>query len=334
MGTLIAPPRSESQIPPLLLDIGLDLGKKLFDMGIEYAKGTVLETVFKQPTISDVHQWVDRSVTSIEAKIAALDAKIDRLNLDKMASDLQSVKNEFEHYARMPLNQKQQNRYLLEYCDTKSNELLPQTQKYDQAFFLSSTVLAYMMLTSFALYQHDSSAGPGAEAHVASLVSTVESYFASAAGSRARLVDKLAPHYTIRCNDVEKEGFFTSPKTACSILRGEAVVAKLQATTWPSNSQRYGAQGYTLIEERSAVKYLNRMLVLKSDWGHWRNVNRKSGEQIESAAECMNWMYWVACKKTCPAQLDKKWLDLSNTSSLQYTWEGDAKLEKLVRFNP
>ena len=110
MGTLIAPPRSESQIPPLLLDIGLDLGKKLFDMGIEYAKGTVLETVFKQPTISDVHQWVDRSVTSIEAKIAALDAKIDRLNLDKMASDLQSVKNEFEHYARMPLNQKQQNR--------------------------------------------------------------------------------------------------------------------------------------------------------------------------------------------------------------------------------
>ena len=334
LGSLIPPHPSSAQIPPILLAVGLDVGKKLFDMGIDYAKGAVLSDVFKEPTLGNVHEWVSQAVTSIEARIDALDAKIDQQNLNRMMSDLDSIREQFEHYSQLPPRLQGPNRYLLAYCDTTSGDLLSLSQKYEQAFFLSSTVLAYRLLTRFALFQLDSSNGANAEGHITSLVPSMKAYFEWATDSRSRLVSKLAPHYKVLCKDVDKGGLFTTPKTACDIFRGEALISKTKVMNWAGKTEKHGINGYSYATSKNALDYLNKLPALQNDWRNWRNVNRKSGEQIELAATCMSRMYLSATTLLCPLLLDRQQLMLKNTSTLQYSWEGNPNWRNLHPFNP
>ena len=324
LGSLVAPFQIESQVPPFVAGLALDLGKKLFDAGIEYAKGKALEDVFKEPTLVDVHEWVNQAVTSIESKVAALDAKIDQQNMDRMTSELDSIQDHFEHYSELPANQRERNRILLDQCDDKCSELLPLSQKYEQAFFLSSAVLGYKMLTRYALYELDRSHGAGAEVHVTNLEKTVRSYFEWASGARAKLVGKLMPRYRIVCKHVDKGSLVTSPKTQCDIFRGEDLVLKTDVMTWSYMAAKSGEDGYPLKTFKAALADLRSSPNTKNDWRDYREVSRKSDEQLNGANECMQRMYLAATRRNCPTLMKPRLAGLEIPPKVQYKWS-DSK---------
>ncbi len=158
LGSILAPLRSEPQVPVVLLTVGLDLGEALYKKGIDYASGTLLQNIFKESKPVDAQEFMSEAVKGIESKIAGLEAKIDQQNLDRMQSDLHGISSTFAEYVT-PLDQGEGDKSLLDYCDTTSATLLSLSMRYEQAFFLSTAVLAYRLLTRFALFQLARSSG-------------------------------------------------------------------------------------------------------------------------------------------------------------------------------
>jgi hypothetical protein len=162
----------------------------------------------------------------------------------------------------------------------------------------------------------------------------MRSYFAWATQSRAGLVEKLAPHYKLLCRDLDKGGLFTTPKTQCEVFKGEASISKTRVMNWPGKTEKDETGGYSTETVKAALDFFYKLPAQRNDWRNWSNVNRKSGEQIERAADCMDWMYRAASNTNCPALLDRTQLQLQNTSTLQYSWTGSTNWRRQRRFNP
>jgi hypothetical protein len=290
----------------VVLAIGLDLGKKLYEKGIDYAGGALLQDIFKEPQPINVQEFISEAVTSIESKIAGLEAKIDEQNLNRMRSDLDSIKYSFAEYAALDPGLREANRNLLLHCDTASAGLLSLSMRYEQAFFLSTAVLAYRLLTRFALFQLDSSSGVNAQGHVTSLVSSGEmkSYFQSATQSRARLVGSLAPQYAFSCSRHQELLPFATPKTECDVLRANVKISKTNVMSWGSESDQ-SAQHIYQKTNQSALAYVYNLPTYKSDHATWSSVLQKSAEQILLGADCMDRMYYAASRLRCPPQFNR-----------------------------
>jgi len=67
-----------------------------------------------------------------------------------------------------------QNRTLLANCDLISAGLVPLSQQYDQAFFVSTVALGYRLATLFALYNLDKGRNNSGSGHISALVSSGE----------------------------------------------------------------------------------------------------------------------------------------------------------------
>jgi len=327
--TAILPPvRCLPQLQAFLLEtagiVGIDLAKKLYDKLLEYVSGHTLSSVFPEPTIADVKGWIQNAVLNLEAKIDQLSRKIDRDNLISMQSDLDAIRNQFADYASLPPGLRNANRQLLFNCEAASARLLSLSQNYDQAFFLSSVTLAHRLLTRYALYELDSESGQDASGHVVSLISTgeMQRYFSWAAGARARLVDSLAPQYSINCAIASKPLLVGLPTTRCEIFRRGKVVSDTGTMTWPISIYK------TELEARRAsmTKAMDRLpMVSRGDVSTWRKVNRSSGAGIAQGAKCLQAMYYKVTGHPCPAFFDEARLQLSNTALFSTGWDGQLK---------
>ena len=327
LGSLLAPPRSEPQVSLVLLSVGLDLGEALYKKGIDYASGTLLQDIFKQSKPVDTQEFMSEAVKGIESKIAGLEAKIDQQNLDRMQSDLHGISSSFAEYVAL-LDQGEGDKSLLQYCDTTSATLLSLSMRYEQAFFLSTAVLAYRLLTRFALFQLDRSSGRSGEGRITSLVTNgdMKSYFQGLTQSRARLVNSLAPQYVIRCRRHQESLLpFATPKTECDILRGNAQISKTNVMSWSGESDQ-SAQHIFDKTNQSALANVYNLMTYKSDRATWASVKQKSSAQILLGADCMDRMYFAASGKPCPRLLDRISLQMTfrDTSPLNCQTEGAA----------
>jgi hypothetical protein len=325
LGSLLAPLRSEPQVPAVVLTVGLDLGEALYKKGIDYAAGTLLQTIFKESKPVDAREFINEAVTGIEAKIAGLEAKIDQQNLYRMQSELGSISSTFAEYVAL-LDQGEGDKSLLDFCDTTSAGLLLFSMRYDQAFFLSTAVLAYRLLTRFALFQFDRSSGRSGEGRITSLVTNgdMKSYFQGLIQSRARLMKSLTPQYAISCNRHQELLPFATPKTECDILRANVPISKTNVMSWGSESDQ-SAQHIFDKTNHIALAYVYNLPTYKSDRGTWTSVTQKSREQILLGADCMDRMYYAAKRAPCPPQLDRRSLiEFSALTALNCQTEGSA----------
>ena len=312
IGSFVGQRSSAGQVLELFSGIGIDVGKKLLDKGINYALGAPLNDLFKEPTLTDVHQWIDQSVTLLEKKIDALSAKIDSQNLNLMQSQLDSVRSAFNDYVSLDPATRREYKTSLIQCEFITSQLLSLSQKYDQAFFLSTVVVAYRLLTKYALYQLDKEDGKNGQGHITSLESgrEIQSYLYWAAQTRTRLVSSLAPHYAAHCTTTPV--VFHADNFECVIYKNGTVVGTTGSAKLSEKEKWYEQLS------NAAERYLNDMPQLTNDLNTWRAVNRKSREQIVTADHCMREMYYSATGKSCPPLLDTKMLDLKNTATFQY----------------
>lgn len=315
------------QIQAFLLETGgivaLDLSKKLYDKLLEYISGNAITRVFPEPTIRDVNGWIQGAVVSIEAKIDQLSARIDANNLSRMQADLAVVRNALADYASLgPANRKANRQYLYT-CDQLSTGLLTLSQNYDQALFLGNVSLAHLLLARYALYELDLENGPDASGHITSLLRTgdVQRYFSWAAGARARLVDSLAPQYSINCTE-QKPLLYGLPTTQCEISRRGKPAAKTGVMSWSDTEYKTELD----VRRGTIKKAMDRMTLLsRRDVEVWRSVNRCSGENIAQGAKCLRTMYYNATGYACPAFFNDARLELHNTASFSTGWNGDLK---------
>lgn len=190
LGALLLPLESLAQLQSLVVVVGIDLGKKLYDKILNLVSATIydktrnfvnadmfgntLHSEFPEPTIGDVKGWINGAVIDLESRIDKVSEKIDQVNLEQMQNKLEAIKSGVWHYLSLPPQLRSANRGLLEFCDDRLNELLPLSQNYYQALFFSSVTLAHKLLVRFLLFALDSETGQDASGHVTSLVDSNE----------------------------------------------------------------------------------------------------------------------------------------------------------------
>lgn len=315
------------QVQAFLLETGgmvaLDLSKKLYDKLLEYISSNTMNRVFPEPTIRNVNGWIQDAVVSIEAKIDQLSARIDAYNLSRMQADLTVVRNSLARYASFGPANRKANKHLVETSDQLSMGLLTLAQNYDQALFLGNISLAHLLIARYALYELDLENGPDAMGDIKTLISTgdVPRYLSWAAGARARLVDSLAPQYSINCTE-DKPLLFGLPTTQCEISRRGKSIAKTGVMSWSDSPYKAEPE----IRHASVKKAMDRMDTLnRHEVEVWRSVNRYSGENIAQAAKCVRTMYSNATGYPCPAFFNDSRLELHNTASFSAGWNGDLR---------
>ena len=174
------------------------VGIALLQGAISYVGGQLAAAALGSATISDVQAWIHAAVAEIEAFVSAeLRRQLDEKVIEQIRADLQGVITNLNEYASlMPKNLKQ-NRYLIHDSDTMTSRLLPLSLNYDQAFFISTAIMAYRLFTMQFLYLADRDKG-----HIAHDGQGVKDCLKSLTASRDRISQRMSPeaHVTSSCS--------------------------------------------------------------------------------------------------------------------------------------
>lgn len=288
------PGSNYAQLSPALAMAAAWAGNKLLDQTFAFVSGEIMSVAFGQPGISDVKGWVQNSVAEVESNLAKLSARIDTDNMNVMSSRLESLKHQFMEYVSLEVTIQPQNRVLLANCDSLSAELVPLSQRYDQAFFVSTVAMGYRLATLFALYNLDKGKNNSGSGHISALVSSgeISTYFRKAIASRSRIMVSMRPdrHFSLQCSYEPSPLPFKGPTTSCQVLKDENPVASSGPMQWDSGLTREE------VREKTHVKAAPLLgAAMKKPTVNYQSFREQSQKQIQLVWQCFDRMYWTAC---------------------------------------
>ena len=180
-------------------EVAVWVGEELLKGAIAYVGGLALGSALGNATISDVQAWITAAVAELEAFVSAeLQKQLDQKVLDQLQADLYGAKQNLGEYASLAPGNRTANRFLIEQADIHTASLVPLSQKYDQAFYISTTAMAYRFFALYALYDIDKDHG-----HITSLKDMVDEYLTRAVEIRGAILQRLSPgvRITVACQD-------------------------------------------------------------------------------------------------------------------------------------
>lgn len=127
---------------------------------LDYADGRSLASILGDPSIGDIRSWIGNAVQELEGYFRAeLQQQLDKTAVDAIEAGTQGVGANLHEYAMLAPGNQEQNRYLIEYCDTKTAELIFLAKLHEPALFISLTIMSYRLMTLMSLYLLDRDTG-------------------------------------------------------------------------------------------------------------------------------------------------------------------------------
>jgi hypothetical protein len=157
---------------------------------IAYVGGQLMASALGGATITDVRTWIREAVAELEGFISA---KLDEKTIEDMTADLDGVRKSLREYSALSKGKQRENRFLIENADISTGRLTSLALKYDQAFLILVTGMAYRFFALFALYKLDKDAG-----HITQAKDEVDDFLLKMNDMYGRLHAKLAPSLRIR----------------------------------------------------------------------------------------------------------------------------------------
>jgi hypothetical protein len=175
------------------------LGSALLKGAISYVGGELMASALGGAKINDVKTWIAEAVAELEAFVSAeIRRQLTALVITKMQADLEGIVHNIHEYAGLTPDQQKTNRFLVEHCVLKTSSLIPLSQNYDQALFVSIVGMAYRLFALYGLYMLDQAAW-----HIISEESNVDNFISEAEGARDRIGDQLRPELRLKIEYVE-----------------------------------------------------------------------------------------------------------------------------------
>ena len=308
-------------LPPMLLaTAGAWAANKLLEQTISYVGGEIISKAFSRSSISDVKDWVQNAIAGVESSLGNLSDKIEADKMAEMTSRLESLKHQFMEYASLEAAIQPQNRFLLANCDTISAELVPLSQHYDQAFFVSSAAMGYRLATLFALYSLDKGANNTGSGHVSSLVGSgeIDKYLHKSIAARGRILHAMDPynHVSSQCSYERSIVPLNGPTTSCQVLKSGSPPVSLGPMKWD----------WSLSEDEVRKETAAKVAPLwRAAWkdqdAKYVGFREQSTKQIQLVCQCFDRMYWTACNSRYQpeevTELSRPWLRVTPAS---YRW--------------
>ena len=212
LACLLASPLSLSVVPlaraePLTLGaVAAYVGLKLLDGAISYVGGRALAEALGHPTISDVRLWIRAAVDELKEFITEeLRRSLTANSIDEMRTEMLGIRENFYHYASLSPENKRNYRFLLEDSSVHTSRLVHGAVQHDQAFFITTTAVAYRLFVLRTFFLQDDDAG-----HIESARIMVNDVLTQLSMSRDRIAKLMSPwaRYGFSCDSkmISKSG--------------------------------------------------------------------------------------------------------------------------------
>lgn len=169
------------------------VGIKLTEGAIAFVGGELLRIALGEPSISDVKKWIEHAVRELKEFVAE---QLRRQTLAQIDADLSGVIYNVHHYAALTDENQQKNVYLLEHAVNTTSSLVPQSLRFEEAYFVTTVALAYRLFAVYGLYRLD-----GDKGHIRSLQLMVDDVLRTLSVRRDDLGFRMAPErrYGMSC---------------------------------------------------------------------------------------------------------------------------------------
>ena len=169
------------------------VGRELLKGALAFVGGEALRNALGYASIVDVRMWIRQAVAELKAFVSE---ELNDLVLREMEAELAGILINIDQYANLSTKAQKTNRFLLEEVSTSTARLVPRSLQFDQAYFVTTTAIAYRFFALYALYQFDKDEG-----HIDSARPMVDSAVKQLRLSRNRLSHEMSPeaHFDIVC---------------------------------------------------------------------------------------------------------------------------------------
>ena len=190
---------SHSRAEPLTFTaLAAFVGLNLLKGAISYVGGRLLAEVLGQPTITDVRLWIGAAVDELKGFISEeLRTSLTASAIDKMRLELSGIRENFYHYASLSPENRHNYRFLLEHSSVHTSRLVHGSVQHDQAFFVTTTAVAYRLFVLRTFFIVDKDKG-----HIRSAQSMVDNVLRQLSMSRDRIAKEMSPwgRYGFSCD--------------------------------------------------------------------------------------------------------------------------------------
>ena len=172
------------------------VGLALIQGAISYVGGKIMSQIMGDPSITDVHGWIEEAVGELESFVSAeLQKDLDEKVIEQMRANLQGTITNLTHYADLSLRDQKKDRwlYLVQDADEATSVLLPLSMNYDQAIFISTVAMGYRLIALQALFKVGRDAGDITSAKI--MMDSLLTYLVAA---RNRVAAEMSPAAHIR----------------------------------------------------------------------------------------------------------------------------------------
>ena len=173
------------------------VGRELLKGALAFVGGEALRNALGYASIVDVRMWMRQEVAELKAFVSEeVQRKLDDLVLRDMEAELTGILINIDQYADLSKKAQKTDRFLLEEVATSTARLVPRSLQFDQAYFVTTTAIAYRFFALYALYQSNKEEG-----HIDSARPMVDSAVKQLRLSRNRLSHEMSPeaHFDIVC---------------------------------------------------------------------------------------------------------------------------------------
>jgi hypothetical protein len=223
------------------------VGLALLQGAVSYVGGKALASALGDPTISDVHTWIQNAVAELKAFVSAeLQLRLDELVLEQMRADLQGTITNLYQYASLDPENRSSNRFLIEAATVSTARLLPLSMNYDQAIFITTTTMAYRLIALQALFELDNDSG-----HIKSARPMIDGFVSHTGAVRDRIGVQMSPHTRVRvdCGIIGETKFYCS-----AAVDGQLVVPLMTAPPEICRPQKGCMDSHEVMREVIAEK--------------------------------------------------------------------------------
>jgi uncharacterized membrane protein YgcG len=165
------------------------VGLALLYGAISYVGGRLMQSALGGAVLGDVKTWIEEAVAELEAFVSAeLRKQLTDMVVNQMQADLEGIVQNITEYASLKPQNQLANKFLLEYCDTKTAELVPLSLDYDQAISVTTAAMAYRLFALYGLYELDHDQG-----HISSAKLMMNDFVTKTLAIRDRIAAAMAP---------------------------------------------------------------------------------------------------------------------------------------------
>jgi hypothetical protein len=275
------PVRCAAAVPPPVAAAGW-VGTYLLEGALEYEGGQIMAGALGEPVLSDVRSWIANAVAELDSFIeAALKATLTQLVVANMQAELDAVNTAIYEYANLESKNQEENRYLLQTCDSATAILVPLSLSYDQ-IYITTAAMGFKLFTVLALYNLDRD-----KSHITSAIPMMDSFVSKSVSVRDSISARMDPSLHLRvsnCNfALESTGAAPTPLDLWA--PAEEVAATKKCQLFDDGQSVAMPRGFQVQAEYNRRKDV--YLKLKADF------LSLTGNSINKAIEC----YQGMCKR-------------------------------------